>query len=37
VARIVRQTLEGLDIEFPTLDDEARAALAQCRERLEAQ
>ncbi|KPK14641.1 MAG: phosphate--nucleotide phosphotransferase [Myxococcales bacterium SG8_38] len=37
VARIVQQTLEGLDLAFPTLDDEARQALAECRAVLERQ
>lgn len=37
VARIVQQTLEGLDLAFPTLDDEARQALAKCRAVLESQ
>jgi PPK2 family polyphosphate:nucleotide phosphotransferase len=35
VAKIVRQTLEDLGVDFPELDDESRAALAKCRERLE--
>jgi PPK2 family polyphosphate:nucleotide phosphotransferase len=37
VARIVHQTLEGLHLAFPTIDDEARAALDKCRAVLEAQ
>lgn len=37
VARLVHQTLEGLSLSYPTLDDDARAALAQCRAVLEAQ
>lgn len=37
VARIVRDTLEGLGVEFPTVDEEAKAALAGCRAELEAQ
>jgi PPK2 family polyphosphate:nucleotide phosphotransferase len=35
VARIVQETLEGLGVDFPELDEEARAALAECRARLE--
>jgi len=37
VARIVQETLEGLRLAFPTIDEEARAALAKCRAVLEAQ
>lgn len=37
VARIVRDTLEALGLEFPTIDDDARDALARCRAELEAQ
>ena len=37
VARIVEQTLESLGLEFPTLDDEAKAALERCRSELESQ
>jgi len=35
VAQIVKKTLEGLGVEYPELDEEALAALAKCRERLE--
>ena len=35
VARIVQETLEGLGVDFPELDEEARAALSECRARLE--
>ncbi|MGD8317130.1 MAG: hypothetical protein PVH76_05250, partial [Myxococcales bacterium] len=37
VARIVHQTLEGLHLAYPTIDDEARAALGKCRTVLEKQ
>ncbi len=37
VARIVEETLTSLGVDFPTLGDEARAALADCREELENQ
>ena len=37
VARIVEETLASLGVDFPTLGDEARAALADCREELENQ
>ncbi len=37
VARIVRETLESLGVDFPEIDDEARAALAKCRAELETQ
>ena len=37
VARIVEETLEGLGLEFPTIDQEAKEALARCRAELEAQ
>ena len=37
VARIVQETLESLGVDFPKLDDEARAALAECRTMLEKQ
>lgn len=36
VARIVRETLENLDVEFPKIDEAARLALSKCRESLEA-
>ncbi len=35
VARIVQETLESLGVDFPKIDDEARAALAECRAMLE--
>jgi PPK2 family polyphosphate:nucleotide phosphotransferase len=35
VARIVRETLESLDVDFPEIDDDAKAALAECRALLE--
>lgn len=35
VATIVRDTLEGLGVDFPTIDEETRAALDECRKRLE--
>jgi polyphosphate kinase 2 (PPK2 family) len=35
VARIVRETLQGLGVEFPKIDDDARRALADCRKTLE--
>ncbi len=35
VARIVQETLEGLGVDFPKLDEEGRAALSECRARLE--
>ena len=37
VARIVRETLERLGVDFPTIDDAAKAELAECRAKLEAQ
>ncbi len=37
VARIVEQTLGNLDIDYPTVDDDAKRALVECRELLEAQ
>jgi PPK2 family polyphosphate:nucleotide phosphotransferase len=37
VARIVQETLEALHLAFPTIDDEARAVLAKCRDVLEGQ
>lgn len=37
VARIVQETLESLGVDFPKIDDEARAALAKCRDLLEKQ
>jgi hypothetical protein len=37
VARIVEQTLEALHLAYPSIDDEARAALARCRAALEGQ
>jgi len=37
VARIVQETLEGLDIDFPSVDEAARLALEECREVLESQ
>ncbi|MFZ1862724.1 MAG: PPK2 family polyphosphate kinase [Polyangiales bacterium] len=37
VARIVHETLEGLHLSFPTIGDEARAALAKGRAMLEGQ
>lgn len=37
VARIVQETLEGLHLAFPTIDEEARRALAECRTVLEGQ
>ncbi len=37
VARIVRDTLESLGVDFPTIDDEARRELQQCRKMLEGQ
>jgi PPK2 family polyphosphate:nucleotide phosphotransferase len=35
VARIVRETLESLGVEFPKIDEAARLALIKCREALE--
>ena len=35
VASIVRETLQGLGVEYPKIDDEARRALAECRKSLE--
>ena len=37
VARIVQQTLESLGVDFPTIDEAAKAALAECRAMLEEQ
>ena len=37
VARIVQQTLESLGVDYPTIDDAARMALADCRRALEKQ
>ena len=37
VARIVQETLESLGVDFPAIDDAARAALVECREALEGQ
>ncbi|MEM8606422.1 MAG: PPK2 family polyphosphate kinase [Myxococcota bacterium] len=37
VAKIIKKTLESLNLEYPTIDDEARASLAACRVRLEEQ
>ena len=37
VARIVQETLESLGVDFPKIDDEARAALVKCRNLLEKQ
>ena len=37
VAKIIKKTLTSLDLEFPTIDEDARAALAACRVRLEGQ
>ena len=34
VARIVRETIEGLDLEFPRLDDEERAEMFELRKKL---
>ena len=36
VARIVRETLQGLGLEFPSIDETARLALLDCRKALEA-
>ena len=36
VARIVRETLQGLGLEFPSIDEAARLALLDCRKTLEA-
>lgn len=35
VARIVQETLESLHVDYPTIGDEARAELLECRTRLE--
>lgn len=35
VASIVRETLQGLGVEYPEIDDDARRALADCRKSLE--
>ncbi len=37
VARIVQQTLESLGVDYPELDQEAKAGLAKCRRMLEEQ
>ena len=37
VARIVQETLESLGVDFPKIDDDAKAALASCRAVLEAE
>lgn len=37
VARIVQETLEALDLAFPTVDEETRRALEGCRAELESQ
>jgi PPK2 family polyphosphate:nucleotide phosphotransferase len=37
VAKIVQETLESLGLDFPELDDQARAELLQCRAALEKQ
>jgi PPK2 family polyphosphate:nucleotide phosphotransferase len=37
VARIVQETLQSLGVDFPKLDEEARLALARCRDELERQ
>jgi PPK2 family polyphosphate:nucleotide phosphotransferase len=37
VARLVQETLESLSVDFPTIDDAGRLALAQCRDALERQ
>ncbi len=37
VARVVQETLESLGVDFPTIDDAARLALAECRAVLEDQ
>ena len=37
VARIVEETLASLGVDFPKIDDEAKAALAECRAMLEKQ
>jgi PPK2 family polyphosphate:nucleotide phosphotransferase len=37
VARIVGETLASLGVDYPTIDDEARADLLECRARLEKQ
>ncbi len=37
VARIIEATLTSLGVDFPTISDEARAALADCRSQLESQ
>ena len=35
VARIVRETLQNLGVDFPKIDDAARLALVECRKSLE--
>jgi hypothetical protein len=35
VARIVRETLQNLGVDFPKIDEAARLALMECRESLE--
>ena len=35
VARIVKETIEGLGVDYPKLDEDAKARLADCRRRLE--
>lgn len=35
VARIVRETLQNLGVDFPKIDEDARLALVECRESLE--
>lgn len=37
VAKIIKKTLQSLNLEYPTIDEDARAALAACRVRLEGQ
>ena len=37
VARIVQQTLESLNVDYPTVDEAGRLALAECREALKRQ
>jgi len=37
VARIVQQTLESLGVDYPEVDEEAKAELAECRRMLEEQ
>ena len=37
VARIVQETLDSLGVDFPKIDDDAKAALVKCRDLLEKQ